>query len=120
MVVYLGSGSEVCATLRSDLARRVVDGRIDPAFGDDYQLLSLLDKGRSGAPGNPSVREWRLLARLCRTQTVRFRALPEQMRTRWSGPDSESTAENPSASAVPSPRAPTHEEPEAENYRPGH
>ena len=79
--------------MRDDLAR-VADGRIDPALGDDYGLLALLDKGQ------PATREWQLLAQLCRTQTARFRAMPEQMRAR---------------AADKSARRQMHEEPEPEN-----
>ena len=79
VLIYDGPATAVCASLRADLAR-VADGRIDPALSDAYGLLALLDKRQPAAPDAPTAREWRLLARLCRTQTERFRSMPEQMR----------------------------------------
>ena len=77
--IYAGPTDAVLANLRTDLAN-ASGGRVDPTLSDHYQLLSLLDKDRPATPGTPSIREWRLLARLCRTQTARFRSMPEQMR----------------------------------------
>ncbi len=93
VVDYAGPAATVRASLREDLAR-VADGRVDPGLGDDYGLLALLDKGQ------PAAREWQLLAQLCRAQTARFRAMPEQMRVR---------------AIDKTPHARTHEDQEPEN-----
>ena len=85
VVVYGGPTAAILTNLRADLAR-VASGRVDPLLGDPYQLLALLDQGLTASPDTPSPREWRLLARLCRTQTDRFRWMPEQMRDRPDGP----------------------------------
>lgn len=100
VVAYAGPGPAACASLRADLARNVANEPTAPAFGDTYQLLAQLDKGQ------PAARAWRFLARLCRTQTARFRSLPEQMRVR---------DEVRANGGVPAVKPAAREEPEAEN-----
>ena len=85
VLVYAGPVTAVLAGLRADLVR-VANGRVDPALADPYTLLALLDESRPADPAAPTPREWRLLARLCRTQTARFRSMPEQMRERANAP----------------------------------
>ncbi len=93
VVAFAGPATAARAALRDDLTR-VADGTVDPGLGDDYALLALINKGQ------PAAREWQLLAQLCRTQTARFRAMPEQMRARATRRES---------------RPVPHEEPEPEN-----
>lgn len=113
VVEYPGPASVVCSSLRADLAR-AADGRIDPGLGDSYALLALLDEGQPTVPDAPSVREWSLLARLCRAQTARFRSLPEQMRVREGRPDNQ-IARGKSEPVTPSPHPRRHDEAETEN-----
>ena len=85
-----GTGTAVCAACaRTSRAWRRAHR---PRPGRRLSASRPAGQREEGAPGRRAAR-MELLARLCRTQTERFRSLPEQMRARWSGPDSESTAE---------------------------
>ena len=112
VVTYAGPAAAACAGMRADFLR-VATGRTDANLGSYYGLLALLDKGQPAAPGATTAREWRLLARLCRTQTGRFRSLPVQLRGRGEGTDGPE-ADLPAASATPTPRATDDDNPAAE------
>lgn len=100
IVDYAGSAAEICRNLREDLAR-AADRRVQPSLAETYRLLALLDRGGGGAGKNPAVREWRLLAQLCRARSKRYLALPEQKRERENNPGSAEGTGQPGAADAP-------------------